>query len=51
MYWEYNVINSILLNTSLQETLGLMLGIILIIFFCSIKTLLEWKELPQKIIQ
>jgi len=51
MYWEYNVIIYIFLKTSLQESLGLVLVIILIIFFWSINTLLaywsnfEW-ELP-----
>ena len=33
MYWEYNVIISILLKTSLQESLGLALVIILTILF------------------
>jgi len=50
MYWEYNVIISILLKTSLQESLGLVLVIILIIFFWSINTLLAREGLPQKII-
>jgi hypothetical protein len=49
-YWEYNVIISMFLKTSLQESLGLVFVIILIIFFCSKNTLLAWKELPQKII-
>ena len=40
MYWEYSVIISIFLKTSLQESLGLVFVIILIIFFCSINTLL-----------
>jgi len=50
IYLEYNVIIPILLKTSLQESLGLVLVIILIIFFFSINTLLVWEELPQKII-
>jgi len=36
MYWEYDIIISILLETSLQESLGLVLVKILIIFFWSI---------------
>jgi len=40
MYCEYNVIISIFLKTSLQESLGLVFVIILIIFFWRINTLL-----------
>jgi hypothetical protein len=49
IYWEYTII-SIFLETSLQESLGLVLVIILIIFFCNINTLWMWEEPPQKII-
>jgi hypothetical protein len=50
MYWEYNVIIYIFLQISLQQYLGLVFVIILIIFFCNIKTLLAQEEPPQKII-
>jgi hypothetical protein len=39
MYWEYNVIISTFLKTSLQESLGLVFVVILKIFFWSINTL------------
>jgi hypothetical protein len=40
MYWEY-VIISIFLKTSLQESLGLVFIIILIILFCSKRNLVS----------
>jgi hypothetical protein len=39
MYWEYNVIISIFLKDFLQESLGLVFVIILIIFFWKYKHL------------
>jgi len=50
MHWEYNVIISIFLKTSLQESLDLVFIAILMILFWSTNTFLAWVELPQKII-
>jgi hypothetical protein len=49
MYWEYNVIISIFLKASLQDSLTPVLFMILIILFCKINNLLTIEYLPQKI--
>jgi hypothetical protein len=40
VYWEYNVIICMFLKISIQESLGLLLVMILMIFFCNINTFL-----------
>jgi hypothetical protein len=47
IYWEYTVIISIFLKTSLQEFLGLVLVIILIIFCwdCALFTEPQWSQI------
>jgi hypothetical protein len=50
MYCEYSVIIPIILKIFLQDSLGLVLVMILIILFCIINTLCTLVELPQKII-
>jgi len=49
IYWEYSVIICMFLKISLQESLGLVFVIILMIFFWSKITFLAHEELPQKI--
>jgi hypothetical protein len=46
IYCEYSVIIWVFLNISLQDSLGLVFVMILIIFFCNLKTLLALGELP-----
>ena len=49
IYWEYNVIICTFLKTTLQESLGLIFEMILMIFFCNKNTFLAPWELPQKL--
>jgi hypothetical protein len=48
MYWEYSVIIFIFLKVSLQESLGLEFVIILIIFFCIVKTFMCFDRTAPK---
>ena len=49
MYWEYNVIISMFLKASLQESLTPVFVMILKIFFCKMNNFLRLGDLPQKI--